>query len=165
SVGQMLIDEAGFAEDNTHSNRKLLLGYVAIVIALVASSYSFLVPFQESRWIVGSAVATYFLLVLAMWLYGLLVEKDCIFVGVQSNPLVRSKNRVHVSSTFDRRTADYTANFRFSKIPPPASGPREVPRACQKSVGAWFDVDGRFAAGIFRADIEDVLKGNVLHVQ
>ncbi len=56
AVRSILIDEAGFVEDNTHSNRKLVIGYVAVLIALTASAFSFYVPFNNSKWIVGKAV-------------------------------------------------------------------------------------------------------------
>lgn len=88
AIRSILIDEGHFAEDNTHSNRKLILGYVAVVVALVSSAYSYFVPFSDSKALLGKGVFTYFVLVSVMWLYGLVVEKDCLFVGTQSDPLV-----------------------------------------------------------------------------
>jgi hypothetical protein len=117
-----------------------------------------------------------------MWLYGLFVEKDCVFVGVDSNPqvshnllqqlfaltsrcLAQNQQQLQVSSTFERKKGIYAVSFRFSKVPPPTSGLKDVPRICEKCVGEWFDVEGRFAASAFRKDVEEVLKGNVMHLQ
>ena len=88
AVRSILIDEALFAEDHTHSNRKLVLGYVAAFVALVSSAYSFYFPFVVSKGLLGKGVVTYFALVLAMWLYSLFVEKECLFVGMLSDSSV-----------------------------------------------------------------------------
>ncbi|KAJ1541530.1 Signal peptidase complex subunit 2 [Cladochytrium tenue] len=163
SIRRILVDDWHYAENHSHTDRRLLLGYSACMVSVAATAYSFLVPFEASRWAIVCGVAAYLVLNTAMVLYALLVERDCVFVGVKRDPLhMDPDQKITVSTEVDRIKAEYTFRMQFAPALRVASGGAGGGKASvvvTRSVGEWFDVEGEFAADRFLADVAAALQG------
>ncbi|KAI9345153.1 microsomal signal peptidase 25 kDa subunit-domain-containing protein [Zopfochytrium polystomum] len=219
SIRRILADDLNFTEDNTHTDRRLLLGYSACVFSASATAYSFLVPFNDSKPVIVAAVVAYCLLNAAMIAYAFLVERDCIFVGhlveeeeeedddgevvdggdARKKKKNKSKEgrrtRVVATSAVARTKGEYSFSIAFdpprnaaaaagdANAQPPSTGKqkrgggggahhskqqqqqkqqkqqKQQPPSLTRSVGAWFDVEGEFAADVFYRDVMDVVEG------
>ncbi|CAG8494157.1 7428_t:CDS:2 [Ambispora gerdemannii] len=101
-VQKYLTTKAQYRQHHTHTDFKLILGYLSCVFALVGGSYTYVTPFQESK------DMTYLTLNAIMIAYSLFVEKDTIFVG---SPLVTNKD-----SESYHKLSIHTTTKRYSDI-------------------------------------------------
>ncbi|KAJ3326890.1 Signal peptidase complex subunit 2 [Blyttiomyces sp. JEL0837] len=162
SIRRILVDDYGYSEDHTHTDRKLIMGYGACLFAAGATIYSYFIPYPECKLVLIVSVAAYFLMNGAMLLYALYVEKECVFLGIKRDPLkLEADKKVTVNSHYKRFSSDYSFTLEFDP-PLPSSGGKKGTKGkksvtLSKSVGSWFDVDGEFAANVFHQDIVDLL--------
>ncbi|KAJ3239627.1 hypothetical protein HDU81_005608 [Chytriomyces hyalinus] len=148
SVRKILTKDHKFIEDNTHVDRKLLLGFSSCFFAIGGALYGHFNDFQESKLLVTIAIVLYSILNSSMLLYTWFVEKDTIFVGVRKGN--GSDEKILVSAKCNKAKAEYFVKLTIS-------GKKTVSNAFTKSFGTWFDVDGELAADVLVRDVGSLL--------
>ena len=85
----VILESFGYKETHQHSNQLLALGYLAALIALPTSAYSFLVsPLPESNWLMIPAVLAYSVVYAAYFYIQKFIVKDTIYTGTSSDSVV-----------------------------------------------------------------------------
>ncbi|KAH8829322.1 signal peptidase complex subunit 2 [Flagelloscypha sp. PMI_526] len=74
-----------FTQNHTHTDVKLVLGYLSVSIALATALYSYKTPFEESKFLTAIGVGLYFLLTSLSTAYAYLIEKQTVFLGKRRN--------------------------------------------------------------------------------
>ncbi|CAG8443061.1 17865_t:CDS:2 [Acaulospora morrowiae] len=125
--------EAGYNQVHTHTDVKLVLGYLACGFALSGGYYGYMVPFEESKKLTLICILAYFILNSILFVYAFVFEKDVLFVGCDSN----FKISIHTNA---KRSSDiYTIKFELVEE-------KKINRvsnySISKSFGSWFDVNG-----------------------
>ncbi|KAI8823043.1 signal peptidase complex subunit 2 [Fimicolochytrium jonesii] len=170
AIKRILVLDHKFTESHTHTDRRLLLGYLSVIFAAYATAYSYYVPFPECKTVLTVCVAAYFALNGAMVAYIQFVERDTLFVGVRKDTLmgVNPDEKLTVKTETRASTAEYNITLQFANASTPAiSSPAAsvktstkkksaaastIPRAkkpkseivVKKSYGDFFDVEGTF---------------------
>lgn len=166
-----------FAQDNTHTDVRLALGWTSAIVAGGASLYGYRIPFQESKFWVTVGVGIYLVLSGIMTLYAMFVEGDVIFVGKRRSLAKRiMTERLTVSSSVPAPPP--RSYFSFSSPPASTSYPsyslvlsyshsanngksvirREEIKSTQL-FSAYFDPDGNFWNEGFDKTLEGLISG------
>jgi signal peptidase complex subunit 2 len=137
----------GLGEDHKLNNIKLILMTVACMFAMIAQFSP--MPFPESRPVLGSCCAVYFMLSGVLQLIQTFVDKDCILItksvesGSASKDILKknpnlTKYGLRVRSIFPKFSEFYTVRIEFQDM--------ENSSFVKKrwTVGQFFDKEGMF---------------------
>eukprot|EP00735_Rhodelphis_limneticus_P008072 TRINITY_DN20847_c0_g1::TRINITY_DN20847_c0_g1_i1::g.12424::m.12424 TRINITY_DN20847_c0_g1::TRINITY_DN20847_c0_g1_i1::g.12424 ORF type:complete len:178 (+),score=38.86,sp/Q55E35/SPCS2_DICDI/34.13/4e-30,SPC25/PF06703.6/1.5e-29,Polysacc_synt/PF01943.12/0.028 TRINITY_DN20847_c0_g1_i1:57-590(+) len=146
SVVRFVTEELTYPENTKIMDTKILVGTIAILIALVAHFYP--LPWPDNRILLGICAVVYFMCSGLLQFIVSFVEKDFFFT-------VKSSSSIHpglkIRSTFPRFEETYTL-FAHD-----ASG-NEV-KLVEKSVGNFFDTTGKFAEWRFYDELRTAFNG------
>ncbi|KAJ3030360.1 UNVERIFIED_CONTAM: hypothetical protein HDU68_009285 [Siphonaria sp. JEL0065] len=175
AVRKILIHDHKFVENHAHVDRKLFLGFSSCFFAIGGALYGHFNDFQESKPLVFLCIVLYSLLNGGMLLYGMVVEKDIVFVGTRKDDLVRTvspfyytsclkgrglfiassvkkdpKEVVVVTAKCKKATAEYTFTLKLS-------GKKEITNTRTQSFGAYFDEEGELVGEPLVRDVGSLL--------
>ncbi|KAJ1562845.1 hypothetical protein HK096_001045 [Nowakowskiella sp. JEL0078] len=101
-------------------------------------------------------VAAYFVLSTLMWAYSQYVEKNVLYTGVLKSQLDPDLIAT-ATSKMEKFSDKYTLELSVSRVGSKTSKAKVYTKTLTKSIGKWFDVDGRFAAKEFKDDLVSLL--------
>ncbi|KAJ1996393.1 hypothetical protein GGI25_000457 [Coemansia spiralis] len=142
----------GYEEMHTHTDVKLILGYIGVVFCAIDFAYSWKYPFSQTKWFSYISVAIYALTSVLALVYSYAVQRDTFFVGY-------NKAKGHVISA-GSRTKTNEPTYRLTLTTRPIRGRQDPPVFYSKPLElkhpftAWFYDDGEFASEKFSADVE-----------
>ncbi|KAJ1735566.1 hypothetical protein LPJ61_000479 [Coemansia biformis] len=142
----------GYEEMHTHTDVKLVLGYVGALFCAIDFAYSWKHPFSATKWFSYISVSVYVVTSVLALVYSYAVQRDTFFVGY-------NKAKGHVVSA-GSRTKQGDPTYRLTLTTRPIRGRQDPPVFNSKPVelaqpfAAWFFDDGEFAAARFNADVE-----------
>ncbi|CAG8620326.1 822_t:CDS:2 [Paraglomus occultum] len=166
-IQKYLTKKANYRQYHTHTDVKLVLGYLSCVFALGGGGYTYYIPFEESKQLTLICVVAYpfceegWLLAL----HALLIERDIIFIGVPSQGEKTHKLTIHTQTkkysdiyyiTFESSTN--TTRSTQSSAAVTAQFVGNAKYTIEKSFGAWFDENGVLDIEKFGECIEEGLK-------
>ncbi|KAJ2993701.1 hypothetical protein NUW54_g7675 [Trametes sanguinea] len=92
-----------FKQIHTHTDVRLALGWLSVLVAGATGLYGWKVPFEQSKPAVWAGVIAYVILTIAQTLYSYFIEGDIVFVGKRK--------------TFDKRVSIFVHHLRLSTPP------------------------------------------------
>ncbi|KAJ1931628.1 hypothetical protein GGF37_007328, partial [Kickxella alabastrina] len=134
----------GYEEMHTHTDVKLILGYIGVVFCAIDFAYSWKYPFEQTKWFSYISVAIYALTSALALVYSYAVQRDTFFVGY-------NKAKGHVVSA-GSRTKSGEDTYRLTLTTRPIRGRQDPPVFNSKPVelkqsfASWFHEDGEFAS-------------------
>ncbi|KAJ2723426.1 hypothetical protein GGI07_002628 [Coemansia sp. Benny D115] len=146
----------GYEEMHTHTDVKLILGYVGIVFCVIDFAYSWKYPFEQTKWFSYISVSVYAVTSVLALVYSYLVQRDTFFVGY-------NKAKGHIVSAGSRTQAG-SDSYRLTLTTRPIRGRQDPPVFNSKPVeikkefGSWFHEDGEFASAKFESEIESAIE-------
>ncbi|CAG8600547.1 8601_t:CDS:2 [Paraglomus brasilianum] len=171
-IQKYLTKKAHYSQYHTHTDVKLVLGYLSCVFALGGGGYTYYIPFEESKQLTLVCVAAYPFCVDevkekkdVLALHAIIIERDIIFVGVPSEGEKTHKLTIHTHTkrysdiyyiTFESSTN--TTHSTQSSSTATAQLVGNVKYTIEKSFGAWFDEHGALDIEKFGECIEQGLK-------
>ncbi|KAJ1725412.1 hypothetical protein LPJ53_000450 [Coemansia erecta] len=145
----------GYEEMHTHTDVKLILGYIGVVFCAIDFAYSWKYPFEQTKWFSFISVGIYALTSALALVYSYAVQRDTFFVGY-------NKAKGHVVSAGSRTESDkHTYKLTLTTRPirgrqdPPVFNSKPV--ELKQSFATWFHEDGEFVGDKFNSDIEPVI--------
>ncbi|KAJ2768495.1 hypothetical protein IWQ56_002913 [Coemansia nantahalensis] len=141
----------GYEEMHTHTDVKLVLGYVGALFCAVDFAYSWKHPFSATKWFSYISVSVYVVTSLLALVYSYAVQRDTFFVGY-------NKAKGHIISA-GSHAKQGEPTYRLTLTTRPIRGRQDPPVFNSKPVElvrpftAWFHDDGEFAAAQFGADV------------
>jgi hypothetical protein len=158
-IKKYLTTSLGLVQNHTHTDIKLVLGYVACIFAGVASWYGYVNSFEESKFLTTVCVAAYFGLNTVALLYGMFAEKDALFVGSKAV----TGESVRIDANLKRYSDKYSLTFH--RLPntmdtkePKLTGKKPLQHNLTRSFGAWFDEDGVLVEKTLEKDLREGLE-------
>ncbi|KAJ2741829.1 hypothetical protein H4S06_005821 [Coemansia sp. BCRC 34490] len=151
-----LLKERGYEEMHTHTDVKLILGYVGIIFCAIDFVYSWKYPFSQTKWFSYISVSVYALTSGLALIYSYAVQRDTFFVGY-------NKAKGHVVSAGSRAKSN-DPTYRLTLTTRPIRGSQDPPvynsrpLELKQRFVAWFHEDGEFARPQFNSDIEAALE-------
>lgn len=139
-----------FVEDHTHSNIRLLLGYLACFVMGYGTLVSMQVHFEDCKFELFLSVMGYIILNFAMTQYTSLVEKDTIFVGHNKQLGLT----VQLNSEFLRFSELYRLTITLRKSD---NTVKESIYKIDSRLGMFFDIDGYLAAESVVAEVAEAI--------
>ncbi|KAJ2691595.1 hypothetical protein H4R19_006331 [Coemansia spiralis] len=142
----------GYEEMHTHTDVKLVLGYVGALFCAVDFAYSWKHPFSATKWFSYISVSVYVVTSLLALVYSYAVQRNTFFVGY-------NKAKGHIV-TAGSRAKQGDPTYWLTLTTRPIRGRQDPPVFNSKPVevarpfAAWFYDDGEFAAARFDADVE-----------
>ncbi|KAJ1812798.1 hypothetical protein LPJ75_003469 [Coemansia sp. RSA 2598] len=146
----------GYEEMHTHTDVKLILGYIGVVFCAIDFAYSWKYPFEQTKWFSYISVGIYVVTSALALAYSYAVQRDTFFVGY-------NKAKGHVVSAGSRTEPDKTM-YKLTLTTRPIRGRQDPPvfnskpMELRQSFEAWFHEDGEFAADKFGADVASVIE-------
>ncbi|KAI8324079.1 hypothetical protein GQ54DRAFT_316362 [Martensiomyces pterosporus] len=150
----------GYEEMHTHTDVKLVLGYVGVIFCAIDFAYSWKYPFSQTKWFSYISVSVYALTSVLALAYSYAVQRDTFFVGY-------NKAKGHIISA-GSATKQNEPTYRLTLTTRPIRGRQDPPVFNSKPLelrrpfAAWFYEDGEFASDRFQADlvsaIDELLK-------
>ncbi|KAG9307261.1 hypothetical protein G9A89_017089 [Geosiphon pyriformis] len=148
-VQKFLTTKAQYSQHHTHTDIKLLLGYLSCIFALVGGSYTYITPFHQSKGVTSICLVAYLTLNGLMMAYSFLIEKDIIFVGSPINVTEQYENYhvLTIHTTTDRYSDLYNITFEVKGGQKNSNSNSTITTINNKytitrSYGNWFDVKG-----------------------
>jgi hypothetical protein len=83
-IRQLLCLDYAFVENNAHTDRNLMLGYVASILAIGGAVYGFMHPFQDGVWLLIPCCIGYYLCSLLLTISNRFWKKNTVFQGKSS---------------------------------------------------------------------------------
>ncbi|CAI2177726.1 13176_t:CDS:2 [Funneliformis geosporum] len=168
-IQKLFESKANFRQNHTHTDVKLVLGYLACGFALFGGYYGHKVPFNEAKDVTLMCIIAYFLLNTLLVLYSFIFEKESIFVGECDES---DKKHIITIQTNTKRYSDIY-NIIYEYVGKEKQGSsikiRNAKFTLSKSFGNWFDVNGQMDTERFERDLFeglDIVKtGNKPHEQ
>jgi signal peptidase complex subunit 2 len=158
-IKKYLTTSLSFVQNHTHTDVKLVLGYVACIFAGVASWYGYVNSFEDSKPLTTICVAAYFGLNTVALLYGMFAEKDALFVGRKAV----SGEIIRIDANLKRYSDKYSLTFH--RLPnttdakePKVTGKKPAQHNLTRSFGAWFDEDGVLVEKALEKDLKEGLE-------
>ncbi|KAJ2781539.1 hypothetical protein H4R18_002815 [Coemansia javaensis] len=142
----------GYEEMHTHTDVKLILGYIGALFCAIDFAYSWKHPFSATKWFSYISVSVYVVTSALAVVYSYAVQRDTFFVG-------HNKAKGHVISA-GSRTKQGDPTYRLTLTTRPIRGrqdppvPYSRPLELERPFAGWFYEDGEFAAAKFDADME-----------
>ncbi|CAB4388824.1 hypothetical protein RhiirA5_351222 [Rhizophagus irregularis] len=168
-IQKFFVSKANFRQNNTHTDVKLVLGYLACAFALSGGYYGHITPFNEAKEVTFICIIAYFVLNTLLILYSFIYEKEIIFVG----SCVENDNKYTITiQTNTKRYSDiYNIIFEYVEKEKQDSSIKlkDSKYTISKSFGNWFDVKGVMDIEKFERDLSEGLEivktGNKPHEQ
>jgi len=114
AVRKLLSERFGYIERTHFIDIRLFLATIAVGFALFALLWDWLHPFPKSKFVLIICVAAYFLLMSALQLYTMFVEKGTFYVAVDEDPTgTKGDSYWSFSSTLKRFDHMYTLEGRY----------------------------------------------------
>ncbi|KAJ1668254.1 hypothetical protein IW140_000442 [Coemansia sp. RSA 1813] len=146
------LKERGYEEMHTHTDVKLVLGYVGIIFCAIDFAYSWKYPFSQTKWFSYISVSVYAVTSALALVYSYVVQRDTFFVGY-------NKAKGHIVSA-GSRTKRNEPTYRLTLTTRPIRGRQDPPVYNSKPLemkqpfAAWFHDDGEFARQKFNSDVD-----------
>ncbi|KAF6153509.1 hypothetical protein GIB67_027376 [Kingdonia uniflora] len=137
-----IVKSRGYTENVRMSNLRLLMGFIIIIVALVAQFYKKNLDFGK-----------YVLLGVVLQLIVYIKEKDAILFTYPPTGSFNSTGLI-ISSKFPRFSDMY--NLSITTADPKSISAKE-PVQLTKSVTQWFTKDGVLVEGLFWKDVEGLI--------
>ncbi|KAG8783235.1 hypothetical protein FRC12_019948 [Ceratobasidium sp. 428] len=141
-----------FKIQHTHTDIRLALGYVGVIVAAATGLYSWKREFEETKPVVWLGVILYMLLTGVQTLYSYFVEGDTVFVGkrktvnkrieterltIGAKTVASEKSKFAIGPGYSLKAAYvHTANNGKSLI-------RKSKQSTEATFTTWFDEEGR----------------------
>lgn len=132
---QVFLQTLHYEESNLLVDIRLFLCALPVASAFIALIYDFMYPFPESAHVLNICVYAYIVLMVILTLYSTFVESNTILIG-HKKARGGKKDQVKLISKMKRFDDIYTLIFERKKPKTSAS--------FSKSVGEYFDVNGKF---------------------
>lgn len=143
--------ENGYDEDVSHSNWKLLLGFVACAFALTAQFYA--IQFAESPALLKFCVCAYFVLHFSLQIAAVYLDGNIILITLARREMDQSEAHVVVlESSLEHYTTNYTLTFSHRDAPKTSSFSKTL------CITRFFDVNGVFLVDEYHNDVTAVLR-------
>ncbi|PIA19477.1 hypothetical protein COEREDRAFT_84125 [Coemansia reversa NRRL 1564] len=145
----------GYEEMHTHTDVKLVLGYIGVLFCAIDFAYSWKYPFSQTKWFSYISVSVYAVASVLALVYSYAVQRDTFFVGY-------NKAKGHVVSAGSRAKQN-DPTYRLTLTTRPIRGRQDPPVFNSKPLEVkqpfttWFYDDGEFAADKFNADIASAI--------
>ncbi|KAI9021623.1 microsomal signal peptidase 25 kDa subunit-domain-containing protein [Phycomyces nitens] len=136
-----------FKEVHTHTDIKLLLGYLSCAIAGGAFLYEYKTSFQEAQSVTLVCVITFWVLQLGISAYSSTVEKGVVFVGKNE------KGTIQVKSTME----PYSPIYKLELVYKESNPPKKVTYTLSKSISSWITTKGIVDQVRFHEDLQHSL--------
>jgi len=150
AVRKFISDKYGYTERTHYIDTRLFLATVAVGFALFALLWDWMNPFPKSRPILILCVLAYFVLMTALQLYSMFIEKGTFFVAVDEDPTGQHGDSYwSFSSNMKRFDHMYTLEASFESADKRRHGQGQV----TKSMSVWFDEEGNLLTDLFAADV------------
>ncbi|KAJ9105889.1 hypothetical protein QFC20_004224 [Naganishia adeliensis] len=111
-----------FTEIHTHTDIKLALGWLAVLVAAGTAGYSYKVGFEETKGVATAGVIAYFILSGIQLLYAYYFEGSKIYIGKRKSlskrietEVIRISSRTLPSSTSPPQPPRYLLNFSYRR--------------------------------------------------
>ncbi|KAJ2639657.1 hypothetical protein GGF44_002650 [Coemansia sp. RSA 1694] len=151
-----LLTARGYEEMHTHTDVKLVLGYIGVAFCAIDFAYSWKYPFDQTKWFSYISVSVYALASALALVYSYVVQRDTFFVGYN-----KAKGHIVSAGSCTRRNEP---TYRLTLTTRPIRGRQDPPVFNSKPVelrqpfATWFYEDGEFASAKFNADIEGAVE-------
>ncbi|KAJ1883428.1 hypothetical protein H4R99_000736 [Coemansia sp. RSA 1722] len=146
----------GYEEMHTHTDVKLILGYIGVVFCAIDFAYSWKYPFEQTKWFSYISVGIYAVTSVLALVYSYAVQRDTFFVGY-------NKAKGHVVSAGSRTEPD-KKTYKLTLTTRPIRGLQDPPvfnskpMELRQSFETWFHEDGEFAVDRFGNDVASVIE-------
>ncbi|KAJ2502563.1 hypothetical protein GGH96_000967 [Coemansia sp. RSA 1972] len=147
-----LLKGRGYEEMHTHTDVKLVLGYLGVLFCAIDFAYSWKYPFSQTKWFSYISVSVYAVTSALALAYSYAVQRNTFFVGYN-----KAKGHI-ISAGSHAKQNDPT--YRLTLTTRPIRGRQDPPVFNSKPVevkqpfAEWFYSDGEFDGAKFNADIE-----------
>jgi len=150
AVRKLISERYGYVERTYYIDIRLALAAVAVGFALFALAWDWFYPFPKSWLVLILCVVAYFILMSALQLYSMFVEKGTFYVAVDEDPTgTRGDSYWWFSSSLKRFDHMYTLEAYFES----ADKRRRGQGAVTKSISVWIDDEGSLLLDAFAADV------------
>ncbi|KAJ1739229.1 hypothetical protein LPJ68_004862 [Coemansia sp. RSA 1086] len=145
----------GYEEMHTHTDVKLVLGYLGALFCAIDFAYSWKYPFSQTKWFSYISVSVYAVTSALALVYSYAVQRDTFFVGY-------NKAKGHIVSA-GSRSKQNDPTYRLTLTTRPIRGRQDPPVFNSKPVElkqpftAWFYSDGEFDSDKFNEDIDSAI--------
>lgn len=146
-----LLQSRGYEEMHTHTDVKLILGYIGVVFCAIDFAYSFKYPFSQTKWFSYISVSVYALTSALAVVYSYAVQRDTFFVGY-------NKAKGHVISV-GSKTKSNDPIYHLTLATRPIGGRQDPPAQYSKPLevsqpfSEWYYEDGEFDSAKFKAEV------------
>ncbi|ORX72170.1 hypothetical protein DL89DRAFT_291391 [Linderina pennispora] len=140
----------GYDEMHTHTDVKLILGYVGVIFCAIDFAYSWKYPFSQTKWFSYISVSIYAITSGLALLYSYLVQRDTFFVGYN-----KAKGHIVSAGSSTKRNEPV---YRLTLTTRPIRGRQDPPVFNSKPLevrrpfATWFYEDGEFAGDKFQQE-------------
>ena len=142
--------ENGFDEDVSHSNWKLLLGFLACAFALIAQFYA--IPVANSPMLLKFCVSAYFVLHFSLQIAAVYLDGNIILITMPRKDMNGTAPHVVVlESSLEHYTTNYTLTFSHRDEPTVSSFSKLL------CITRYFDVNGVFLSDDYHTDVTAAL--------
>jgi hypothetical protein len=143
---RFMTEEAGYTEDHTQMNMKLLVAFILNVIGGATALYAYRVPFEKAKFYTALGSLLY-LAIYGVWnFYTMFLANQFAFCG--RHP---SKNAMlHIKTDTSLKDAVYRVHAHFEKI----GTPREI---LSGKVDRWVTIDGHVSPRPFVTDMRTAI--------
>ncbi|KAJ2317104.1 hypothetical protein GGI00_006848, partial [Coemansia sp. RSA 2681] len=137
-----LLTARGYEEMHTHTDVKLVLGYIGVAFCAIDFAYSWKYPFDQTKWFSYISVSVYALASALALVYSYVVQRDTFFVGYN-----KAKGHIVSAGSCTRRNEP---TYRLTLTTRPIRGRQDPPVFNSKPVelrqpfATWFYEDGEF---------------------
>lgn len=140
-------DELEYIQDHKLEDRNLFIQFLLNLMGGITALYAYIVPFNESKLVIGLICIAYFLLNLTWSAYYYFIAKHYTYIGslCSSNSIIRVYTEMKPPSTMYTISVSIN-NTKESNLKKPVEG--------------WFDVTGTLDPIPFVSDIKAFL-GNI----
>jgi hypothetical protein len=122
----------GYEQTHTHTDTRLLLGYIGVVAAAASGLYDYRYGFEAGKLYTAIGVVIYFLAYGAMNAYQYFVEDGQIYVGSKAGKTISIRTKTATTQPY------YNVDIRFAG----QAGKLERKELFTK----WFDTDGHIVS-------------------
>ncbi|KAL0092286.1 signal peptidase complex subunit 2 [Phycomyces blakesleeanus] len=136
--------ESLFKELHTHTDVKLVLGYLSCAIAGGAFLYEYKTSFQEAQSVTLLCVIAFWVLQFGISIYSATVEKGVVFSGKNE------KGTILVKTTMEPYSPIYKLELVYKETNPP----KTVTYTLSKSIASWITTKGIVDQVRFHEDLQ-----------
>eukprot|EP01119_Soliformovum_irregulare_P003196 TRINITY_DN13533_c0_g1_i1.p1 TRINITY_DN13533_c0_g1~~TRINITY_DN13533_c0_g1_i1.p1 ORF type:complete len:198 (-),score=55.61 TRINITY_DN13533_c0_g1_i1:4-564(-) len=147
AITKYFMEELCLGEETSLSNIKLILGFISVSLALTAQFYP--APFPENYYVLLICCPIYFVLSGILQYIATYKEKEYILFTMPTGP---GKKGIKVRASLPKYSYDFTVGIT------PIDGNESQETKMTKSIGVWFDEEGKFYNEIFSQDLSKLFE-------